>query len=121
LTKYQNLSDLFDMARHMEDYDLNGEVWRLAAKVAREKGDLEFYDLYKRSLLFAAPHRFDEYMLYLEFNRDPDKKFYVPRRSVLKPVVDALQDLEDDKVATRARAWIEIPAPIKIQGCRCVD
>jgi len=59
--------------------------------------------------------------LYLEFNRDPDKKFYVPRRSVLKPVVDALQDLEDDKVATRARAWIEIPAPIKIQGCRCVD
>ncbi len=98
LTKYQNLSDLFDMARHMEDYDLNGEVWRLAAKVAREKGDLEFYDLYKRSLLFAAPHRFDEYMLYLEFNRDPDKKFYVPRRSVLKPVVDALQDLEDDKL-----------------------
>ena len=108
LTKYQNLSDLFDMARTMEDYDLNGEVWRLAAKVAKEKGDLEFYDLYKRSLLFAAPHRFDEYMLYLEFNRDPDKKFYVPRRSVLKPVVDALQDLEDDKVATRARAWIEI-------------
>ena len=68
------------MARHMEDYDLNGEVWRLAAKVARERGDLEFYDLYKRSLLFAAPHKFDEYMLYLEFNRDPDKKFYVPRR-----------------------------------------
>ena len=98
LTKYQNLSDLFDMARHMEDYDLNGEVWRLAAKVAREKGDLEFYDLYKRSLLFAAPHRFDEYMLYLEFNRDPDKKFYVPRRSVLKEEVDALQDLEDDKL-----------------------
>jgi len=31
LTKYQNLSDLFDMARNMEDYDLNGEVWRLAA------------------------------------------------------------------------------------------
>ena len=54
LTKYQNLSDLFDMARHMEDYDLNGEVWRLAAKVARENGDLEFYDLYKRSLLFPA-------------------------------------------------------------------
>ena len=98
LTKYQNLSDLFDMARNMEDYDLNGEVWRLAAKVARERGDLEFYDLYKRSLLFAAPHRFDEYMLYLEFNRDPDKKFYVPRRSVLKSVVDALQDLEDDKL-----------------------
>ena len=37
-------------------------------------------------------------MLYLEFNRDPDKKFYVPRRSVLKSVVDALQDLEDDKL-----------------------
>jgi predicted transglutaminase-like cysteine proteinase len=54
LTKYQNLSDLFHMARNMEDYDLNGEVWRLAAKVAREKGDLEFYDLYKRSLLFPA-------------------------------------------------------------------
>ena len=54
LSVFQNLQDLFDMARHENDYDLNREVWRLAAKVAREKGDLEFYDLYKRSLLFPA-------------------------------------------------------------------
>lgn len=98
LTKFQNLSDLFDMARHTEDYDLNGEVWRRAARIARERGDLEFYDLYKRSLLFASPARLDEYLMYLEFDRDPDKRFYVPRRRILKQAVDAMQALEDDEL-----------------------
>ena len=34
----------------------------------------------------------------MEWNRDPEKKFYPPRRKVLKQVVDALQELADDKL-----------------------
>ena len=56
------------------------------------------YDLHKHVCLTAAPYDFDSYLLYVEWNRDPEKKFYPPRRKVLKRVVDALQELADDKL-----------------------
>ena len=56
------------------------------------------YGLHKRVLLAAAPYDFDSYLLYVEWNREPKKKFYPPRRKVLKQVVDALQELADDKL-----------------------
>lgn len=56
------------------------------------------YGLHKRVLLLAAPFHFESYLLYIEWNREPSKKFYPPRRKVLKQVVDALQDLEDDNL-----------------------
>ena len=56
------------------------------------------YDLHKRVLLLAAPYDFESYLLYIESGREPEKKFYPPRRKVLKQVVDALQDLADDKL-----------------------
>lgn len=56
------------------------------------------YNLHKKVLLLAAPYHFESYLLYVEWNREPSKKFYPPRRKVLKQVVDALQDLEDDKL-----------------------
>lgn len=58
----------------------------------------ELYGLHKRVLLAAAPYDFDSYLLYVEWNREPKKKFYPPRRKVLKQVVDALQELADDKL-----------------------
>ena len=51
--------------------------------------------LYKRMLLFDAQKDFDSYLQYVEFDRPPEKKFYMPRRHVLKPLVDDLQDLND--------------------------
>ena len=71
---------------------------RIAAREAKRQNSLEFYDLYKKTLLVAAPHRLDAYLLYLEFNRPVEKKFYLPRRKQLKVLVDDLQDLEDGKI-----------------------
>lgn len=58
----------------------------------------KLYNLHKRVCLAAAPYDFDLYLLYVEWNREPEKKFYPPRRKVLKQVVDALQDLADDRL-----------------------
>lgn len=43
---------------------------------------------------------FESYCIALEWNRPIDKKFYVPRMKILKKhgVIQALQDLEDDKL-----------------------
>lgn len=53
---------------------------------------------YRKSLLMDAKTDFDAYMLYIEQDREAKKRFYQPRRSKLRPVVQTLQDLEDDKL-----------------------
>lgn len=53
---------------------------------------------YRWSLLIGAKDDFDDYALYIEQDRDPKKRFYLPRRKQLLPVVRSLQDLMDDKL-----------------------
>ncbi len=59
---------------------------------------MNLFMLHKKVLLAAAPYDFESYLLYVEWNRDPDKKFYVPRRKILSRLVDAMQRLVDDKL-----------------------
>jgi predicted phage terminase large subunit-like protein len=56
------------------------------------------FNLHKLVVFLAAPYSFHCYLLAVEWNREPKKKFYPPRRMVLKQVVDALQELHDDKL-----------------------
>ena len=56
------------------------------------------FDLHKRVVFTAAPHSFHCYLIALEWNRPPERKFYPPRRKVLKTLVDDLQDLADKKL-----------------------
>lgn len=58
----------------------------------------DLFELHKKTLLLAAPYDFDSYLLYVEWDRDPCKKFYIPRRGILKPLVDDLQDLADGRL-----------------------
>ena len=51
-------------------------------------------ELFRETLLLEARGlRFDSYMQYIELNREPSKRFWLPRRKQLLPVVDAIQDL----------------------------
>lgn len=52
-------------------------------------------DIYKKSYLLFARDRFEDYCIYLEWNREPSRKFYQPRRKVLSVLVQDLQDLND--------------------------
>lgn len=97
--------DLFDVCRNTEQEDFalahktNRELrTRVTQAIQLRKHVSDFFELYKHSLLFDAPHDFDSYLLYLEIDRKPAERFYQPRRKVLKPVVDALQDLADDRL-----------------------
>ena len=58
----------------------------------------EFMDLQKEALLIAAPDDLDSFIQYAEWDREPRKRFYFPRRKQLFPVVQSLQDLADDKL-----------------------
>ena len=49
-------------------------------------------------LLMAQNNQFDAFLQYLEWSRSPDKRFYLPRRKVLKPIVSAFQEVADGKL-----------------------
>lgn len=49
-------------------------------------------------LLEAQGLRFDSYMQYIELNREPEKRFWIPRREQLMPVCQAMQRLIDDEL-----------------------
>lgn len=56
------------------------------------------FEIYRKSLLMDAPDYLDAFLLYNEIDRPLEDRFYQTRRKTLKPIVDALQDLVDDKL-----------------------
>lgn len=64
-----------------------------------DEGQIEdYYELYVKSLRYAARDNFEQFLLYMEIDRPPEERFYQPRRKTLKPIVDALQRLEDGEM-----------------------
>lgn len=85
-----------DAEIHSENKELRKKI---ASAMRRGIGNVELLsDVYWKSVLVDAPVDFDSFMLYLEKNRKPQDKFYVPRRKVLKPIVDAFQEVADGKL-----------------------
>lgn len=104
LTDASVLTDYFEMLRLIESDDFeyahshNKDVRAFSARGVKERGDIRMLELNKRSLLFDASHDFDAAIRYAEWNRDPKKAFYVPRRKQLLPIVKAMQELEERKI-----------------------
>ncbi len=105
--EYQAVSDLFEMARIIEhdDFDLAHSINKdlrnlIPGQVRNTKNSLnvreDFYFLNKKTLLFDAKIDFDAYMQYIEYDREPRVRFYLPRRKQIYPIVKSLQELEDD-------------------------
>lgn len=102
--------DLFDLCKTWEATDFqaahgmnrqlrdmcDAEMNRSGASVKTIEA---FYEQWRLGLLFEAPHDFDSFLQYMELNREAKKRFYQPRRKVLKTVVDDLQALcVDDRL-----------------------
>ena len=100
--------DMLDALHYMIEEDeimahelnrwVRGQIVPAMRAVGSTKAMSEFNRLNKRSLLMDAKTDFDAYLQYLEYERDPEKRFYLPRRHVLRPLVSDLQDLEDGKL-----------------------
>lgn len=97
-----NLRDALPQNKRFDAYKYSGELRSVcAAMMGRMKtGEdvAKVYDIIGRTYLFEAKDVFDSYCIYLEWNRAPEKKFYQPRRKVLRTVANALQDLADDRL-----------------------
>lgn len=97
-----NLRDALPQDKRFDAYKYSGELRSVCAammgKMKTGEDVAKVYDIIGRTYLFEAKDVFDSYCIYLEWNRVPEKKFYQPRRKVLKTVANALQDLADDRL-----------------------
>lgn len=75
----------------------DGVLW-LRKLVRANAGLPGMYDLLGQCYKLTAKESFDDFLIYLEWRRPPERKFYLPRRRVLKTVVNDLQDLYDGKI-----------------------
>lgn len=109
--EFEPYNDFFDLCREYEKMDFTvAHEWNhglrtlvgIALRTVVERGDFKaaerFNDLLFRSLLFGAPHFFDDFLQAVEFGKPLDKKFYQPRRHYLKRYVDAYQEILDGKL-----------------------
>lgn len=97
-----NLRDAMPQDKRFDAYKYSGELRSVCAammgKMKTGEDVAKVYDIISRTYLFEAKDVFDSYCIYLEWNRAPEKKFYQPRRKVLRAVANALQDLADDRL-----------------------
>lgn len=100
----QAYADLLSLCKSWEGVDFkaahhaNAELRKLCAcqlRMVSHKDADAFYEIWRKSLLFDAPHNFDAFMRYIELDRKPEKRFYAPRSHYLKPMVQGFQDILD--------------------------
>ena len=102
----QNYALGLDYIRHI--YGENREEGRMMCqrfrvsmkKVLARGGDfaLKAWDLIHQSYVLCGKDYFDDFMTAVEYFRPPERQFWQPRRKQLLPIVEAMQDLEDDKL-----------------------
>ena len=101
--------DMFECIRILSDTDkvkaqkFNLEMRERTAAMLRSSGDFELnkrlYELQRKSYLLGARNgSFSDYLFYIEWNREPAKRFYQPRMKYLAPMVEAYQDVHDGKL-----------------------
>ncbi len=102
LNSYKALSDLLDMAKVIADPEGDHDLAYalkltnfIKRKIPTLPSSIVLNQLYWQAMKFEAPHRFESFLLYMEKNRSPKKRFYQPRAKTLHVVVEDIQDLED--------------------------
>ena len=109
---YQNQYDAFQLLLNLNrdiPFKENKEVRKYAMQISKyvhemadfvagNTGSGKFNELYYKLLLLEAPYLLDSYMIYIEKNREPQARFYLPRRKTLIRIVNKLQMLADDEL-----------------------
>lgn len=100
---YQNYDDLYGMCYDEAEAQRDTLIWlwkriNKAMNICDDEDVRLFEELQKKVLTRVAPYDFDSYMIALEWNREPEERFYLPRRRTMKQLADAIQDLAEDRL-----------------------
>lgn len=76
-----------------------GGIADLEVFCGENKTEYQILNQYYNVLEYESPYLVDSFFYYIELGeKDPYKRFYFPRRNVLRPVVNAYQEIYDGKL-----------------------
>ena len=106
--EFEAYQDYFDTLRllgkedKLKSFELN--LWLRGETAKQVMGGTDgtvigkFFDLNKKTYLYMAQDDFHSYLIYVEWNRPIERRFYQPRMHYLQPMVRGYQDLLDGKL-----------------------
>ena len=94
--RHERPTTVYEKGNFAGAHEMNKRIRAGANAMVRGGVDVErMLDLYFKTHLFDAPHNFDSFCIYIEKDRAPEKRFYLPRRKQLLRCAEAIQGLED--------------------------
>ena len=106
----ESLTDAFGVLMSIEDRKSVDEYVRWIRAEAMKIKSAAMYDLIKRTYMYAAQYSFDDFMVAMEWNREPKARFWLPRRKVLEG---------KHKIATQIQEFIDDPNMLYL-GFQCL-
>ena len=98
----ETLEDLFSLMLQLEDTQRQIELNKWIRSHARQITTARAYDLVHKTYIFGGRYSFDDYMIACEWNREPQARFWLPRRKVLEgkhKIATQIQEFIDDEDA----------------------
>lgn len=98
----ESLSDAFSVLMSVEDRKSVDSYVRWVREEAKKIRSADMYELIKRTYFYAGQYDFDSFMIGMEWNREPQARFWLPRRKVLEGkhgIATQIQEFIDDPEA----------------------
>lgn len=95
----ESLRDAFSVLMSVEDRKSVDHYVRWIREEAKKIRSVDMYELIKRTYIYAGQYSFDDFMIAMEWNREPQARFWLPRRKVLEgkhSIVTKIQNFMDD-------------------------
>ena len=95
----ESLRDAFSVLLSVEDRKSVDHYVKWIRSEAKQLRTAEAYELIKRTYFYAGQYSFDDFMVAMEWNREPQARFWLPRRKVLEgkhKIVTKIQEFMDD-------------------------
>lgn len=98
----ESLLDAFAVLQVEEDRKSVDRYVRWIRSEARKLRTAKMYDLIRQTYMYAGQYNFDDFMIAMEWNREPKARFWLPRRKVLEGkhgIATKIQNFMDDPEA----------------------
>lgn len=95
----ESLRDAFSLLLSVEDRKSVDRYVRWVRGEAKKIHSAAMYELIRQTYFFAAQYSFDDFMIAMEWNREPQARFWLPRRKVLEGkhhIATKIQNFMDD-------------------------
>ena len=98
----ESLMDAFSLLLSVEDRKSVDHYVRWVSGEARKIRSAAMYELIRNTYFYAAQYSFDDFMIAMEWRREPQARFWLPRRKVLEGkhhIATKIQNFMDDPEA----------------------